>query len=111
MAQDGITIQQFILREMDSREMSMRKFAEFIDVSQSTVSRVLDEQQAPTLEFLIKLSKATKTRLGVLAEIAYPDATDYVDPTASSVAIAKMIEKLPDNVRDAVMAIIQSRVN
>ncbi len=108
MADIQMDIREFILTQTNSRNLSMREFSRAAGVSHATLARVMDGQ-TPTLEFLSKIARYTQVPLGTLAELSYPDVVS--SKNAETLAIAKMIEQLPDNLRDAVLAIIRSRVN
>jgi hypothetical protein len=99
---------------MQRREMtSAREFAKFVDVSPTTITRAIDEREPtiPGIDFLIKLSMATKVSISDLVEMAYPDIAMSTRPSASSRVLAQQIEQLPDPVREVVSAIIRgSRV-
>lgn len=101
-------LRDFILEEMKRRQMSEREFAKFAGVSHSTVNRAVDERNpaAPGIEFILKLSKATHTNLETLVSIAYPDLVEDVPEDLSSKLLAKRINELPDNIREAVLALV-----
>lgn len=109
MDKSEITLRHFILNEMHARDMSARQFAEFIGVSNATISRAIDPRQAPTpsLEFLLKLSDATNVNFAHLAALAYPEVAQKMKPSASSQILAQLIEDLPENLREAVVALIR----
>jgi transcriptional regulator with XRE-family HTH domain len=89
------TLDSFIKSEMRHREMNIRQFAKMVGVSHSTLLRYMDEnnEDLPTLEFLIKLSTATSTDLCTLVAMVAPDRTP-VRPSARIIAdrIARLSE-------------------
>ncbi len=102
-------LQEFVSNEMKRRGMSMREFADFVGVSHVTISRVLDPSRAEyqgDIEFLVKLSKATKVSITSIVALAYPAlATETKDISAQ--VLAEQIQQLPDAMREAVLAIIR----
>lgn len=101
--------QKFLDTEMQKREMSMRQFAEFIDVAATTVTRMMDqaEPKKPGLDVLIKISKATHVSLPALVAMAYPDVSEATKLSASAQVLAQQIEELPDRTKEIVLALIR----
>jgi transcriptional regulator with XRE-family HTH domain len=105
----AMTFREFLQGEIDKRHMSYTAFADFLGLSTSTITRILDEKNPrnPGLDVLIILAKKTNTSLGVLVEMAYPDVANEtrLSPTAS--VLAQRIENLPQDLRLAIEALIQ----
>lgn len=93
------TLREFIEREMTTRSMSTHEFADFVGVSQSTISRAMAFEDAPEpkLDFLAKLAVATGTDIGALVALVKPEASK-IDPTAR--LLAERIEKLSPEDRE-----------
>ena len=71
-------LSDFILKEMKKRDMSMREFAQFVNVSHATISRAVDPQKniIPSTDFLAKLADATHTDIATLIAMVFPELTD-----------------------------------
>lgn len=92
---DEKTLGEFIEAELKRRDMSAREFAKFIDVPNTLINKFrnhgLSEHYAgkpigdPSLEFLVKLSKATQTDICALLALVVPDA-QIIDPQARIIA-------------------------
>ncbi len=103
-------LRDFIQSQMDSRDMSARKFAELVGVSQTTITRALsfDNPPEPSLDFLKKLAAATSTDIRDLVVLAAPDAFT-TEPSTEARILATYIEKLPDDLREMVDSFIFRR--
>lgn len=104
-----MTFREFLQAEVDRRHMSYTAFADFLGVSTSTVTRILDEKSPrnPGLDFLIILAKKTNTSLTVLVEMAYPDVAGETRLSPTAAVLAQRIESLPQDLRLAIEALIQ----
>jgi transcriptional regulator with XRE-family HTH domain len=102
------TLGDFVLREIQNRQMSQREFARFVGVNHQTINKLLDygekEDTYPALDSLVKLAKATNTDICTLIALITPDVVSQPDPEAEM--IAERISKLPPNKRDAIDALI-----
>ncbi len=109
MKNEGFALREFILDEMKRRSMSNRQFAVVIGVSNATINRAVDENNPaePTLDFLLKLSKATSVSVIALVEMAYPDLVELNQPSPAALIMAQKIEKLPAHLQEAIAAIIR----
>lgn len=91
-------LQDFIWEQMkDMGDLSMRKFADVIGVSQPTISRVLDPNDPvfPSVEFLIKLAKATHTDIRDLVVMVAPDEV-ITGHSGEAARLAARLDKLTE---------------
>jgi transcriptional regulator with XRE-family HTH domain len=110
---ERLTLGAFIQQQMDKRHMSASKFAAFVGVDPSAISTLqnhgINKTYAgkpvgnPSLETLYKLAIATKTDIGVLIGIIYPDATVE---DAHALLLAHEIRKLPRSEREMVEGVV-----
>jgi transcriptional regulator with XRE-family HTH domain len=103
------TLGEFILKEMRERDMSAREFSRFVGVSHQTVSKFLDYGEKdvgyPSVDFLLKLARATETEIGSIMRMVEPDL-DEVDPQV--MVIAEEIARLTPQERNLVEAFVRS---
>lgn len=101
MTQQVMTLKDFINQEMKRRDMSMRQFAEFVDVSHTTISRTLDPQEPtnPSIDFLRKLAKATGVSFLSLLALVIPEE-EMVDIDTNVRVLAERIARLPEHKRE-----------
>jgi transcriptional regulator with XRE-family HTH domain len=85
---ERITLSQFIEQEISARQMSGRKFAEFVGVDNATIVRQRDTRkpQEPSVGFLIKLAKATGVSIQALVAMVAPEDVSNIDPRALLIA-------------------------
>lgn len=91
------TLGDFIRHELRQRKMSARQFAEHVGVSNTTINRAVDynkEPPTPSLDFLVKLSKATGTSIYDLVELVIPDMA-RTDVDLEARILARRIRQLP----------------
>ncbi len=101
------SLREFILDEMQKRRMSGREFAEFVGVANSTIVRATDYQKTPptpSLEFLEKLSKATRVDICTLVAFVYPDLTNI---KAQASVIGILASQLSADRQDAILAMLR----
>lgn len=112
LSNEPYTLQNFILDEIKKRQMSMRKFAEALDIAPSTLSRILDTKNPsqPTIETLIKLAEMTHTSLETLTALAYPDLADATKMSPTARVVGQNFEKLPEDLQNTIMTIIRNSV-
>lgn len=99
-------IQQFIHAEIEKRKLgSLRRFAEFVGVGKSTLSRIMDvkDPATPSLEFLYALAQTTNTDIRTLVGLVHPDVT-FED--AHTLMLAQFIGKLPRGEREVIERLI-----
>jgi transcriptional regulator with XRE-family HTH domain len=72
-----VTLGEFLLKEINRRDMSIREFARFVNVNHQTINKFLDygtkDVGNPSVEFLIKLARATNTHIGYIMSLIEPD--------------------------------------
>jgi transcriptional regulator with XRE-family HTH domain len=98
-----ITLAEFLNQDMESRKIETeREYARFIGCAPSTVGEYLKGKE-PTLDFLRKLSEATKVSLRDLLIIAYPEITmpDDIDPQWK--LLYARFKTLPETVQDFIL--------
>lgn len=91
-------LQEFIWEQMKSMgDLSMRRFADVIGVSQPTISRVLDPNDPvfPSIELLIKLARATRTDIRDLVVMVAPDDV-IIGQNPKAMRLATRLDKLTD---------------
>jgi hypothetical protein len=99
----------FLEGEIARRQMTARQFAIFIDVDPTTVTRALDKRhpRRPGLDFLLALAEKTRTPLSTLIDVAYPEVANNLPPSPSAQLLAEQIERLPEQYRRAIDALIR----
>lgn len=90
---------KFIQAEMQRRELSANQFASIVGVSHTTIGRLIEpgDETQPTLDFLIKLAKATHTDICSLVALVAPEATTT---NAEAQLLAERIARLPADKRE-----------
>ena len=104
---------EFLLTQMNQRNMSGREFARFLGISSSSLNRFLDERNPtkPSIEALGQISATLGVAIDVLFAKVEPDikfTTVYPDPEA--IAIADRITKLSPDERQIIDDFIVSRL-
>lgn len=84
---------EFIASELRNRDMSARQFADLVKTNHSTITKAMyPNPPEPTLDFLVKLARATSTDLCALVALVKPDDT-RVRPEVQ--LVADRIARLP----------------
>lgn len=93
-----LTLRSFVQDQLQQRQMSARKFAEFVGTSPTTINKVLsfDDTTEHTIEFLAKLATATNTDLCTLVLLVAPSAPRQGEYSLFVRHIANRISKLDD---------------
>lgn len=100
------TLGDFIENELRQRHMSAREFATFIGVAHTTVGRAMyKDAPDPTLDFLVKLARATNVDLCTLVALVKPDDVK-IQPDIQ--LIADRIARLPADKREIVDGYLRS---
>lgn len=86
---------------------SVRQFAMWIGLSNSIVASVMNGTRDPGLDFMIAVANATGVNLADLVELARPGSLPRTELSLDARIIAQQIESLPDDLREAVRAIIR----
>lgn len=107
---DNKLLREFIERQLQERSMSAREFARFVGVSSSTISRAMsfESNSDPSMEFLIKLSRATATDICEIIYLIYPD--DRPNRRPEVVRMADEIATLPPNMQELIDSLIVGMV-
>lgn len=96
---------EFIAAQLHDRDMSARQFADLVKVNHSTITKAMyKEPPIPSMEFLLKLSKATNTSLITIISLAFPNENLDVDLDART--LAERIMQLPPEKREIAEAFI-----
>lgn len=97
-------LRDFVLGEVQNRQLSLRQFADVVGVSYSTLSKLINSPESGiSFELLTKLASATKTDIGILARLAAPHvAVGNVDVDS----LASRINRLPPEKRRVVDVIL-----
>lgn len=102
-------LREFLIEEMHKRRMSGREFANMVGVASSTIVRFTAEEYkkknpAPSLDFLVKLSKATRVDLCILVAYVHPELTNT---DAQSAIIGALASQLPADKQEAMLAMLR----
>jgi hypothetical protein len=110
------TISDFLKAEMSKRDMSVLRFSHFVGVSHTSIHKFLEYGQKdvgyPSVDFVIKLAKATNTDVGMI--MALIDPTVPLDPpetgelSLQTRILAGQIEELSEHDRKMVEAFVQT---
>lgn len=102
-------IRDFLLNEMKQRDMSARSLADFMGVSHTLINRLIDSRNPtePSLDFLLKLSKATHVSFVSLVELAYPEIIQESTLSPQARILAQQIEQLPPQAQQAITMMIR----
>lgn len=95
------TLADWLLEEIQQRQMSVREFGRYAGVPHSTLNKILnadntDEDAYPSLATLVKLSRATGTDICTLVAFVAPERTLR---DADAMALANRIMNLPPDGR------------
>lgn len=101
-------LQQFMLAEMQKRNMSMRQFADLLGVSHSTLSRFLDnrDRTKPSFDMLVSLARITDNP-DALAALVFPNLTGKMESSSTAHWVAQNFDDLPEVLQRAIVAIIR----
>jgi plasmid maintenance system antidote protein VapI len=105
-----MTIIDFLNDQMQKRDVGVRGFAKEIGVSHATISEILSGKQGVTLEFLIKVAKATQIDLCTLVAFVAPNEARM---SAKAALMAQEISQLPPDkqafIDDILMGMVTKR--
>jgi transcriptional regulator with XRE-family HTH domain len=106
------TLGEFINEEMLRRDMGAREFARYVGVSNTIINKFLNHGTSdtyagkpvgdPSVEFLVKLSKATGTDLATIVALVRPESKADIDVEAR--LLAQRIAQLPAAQREIIEA-------
>jgi transcriptional regulator with XRE-family HTH domain len=107
---------KFLQDEMRQRDMSNFAFAEFIGVSHTTINRFVDfgveDVGYPSLDFLIKLARATEKDMRYIITLVAPDDVLWsTDPTPEDVQLSQKIAHLDESYRKIVEYVVSVGLN
>lgn len=95
----------FIVAEMQKRDLSLRKFAELVGVNHSTLSKHINgEIEKPGLDFLVSLSVATQTNLQTLVAYSYPEIADRMNVNPDMLLLAQRLDRLPEDLKEFILS-------
>ena len=103
------SLADFVTEQMKARDMSARQFADFVGTSSTTINNILKPGGypfVPSVELLIKLSKATHTDFVALILLAFPESSELIRESPDGRLMADQFERLPDDVRAVVAGIL-----
>lgn len=103
-----MTLGQFILAEMERRQMSAREFARLVGVTHKTINKFVNGNPKgyPSMDFLAKLAKATHADPCYLLGLIIPDIVQEGSIKPDDLLLSQRIGQLPPDKRDAIDAII-----
>jgi transcriptional regulator with XRE-family HTH domain len=102
-------LRKFVLTELKQRDMSQRQFADYIGVSSGTISRMLNLTQpdnSVSVEFILKLSKATNTNVITLLLMAYPEVAGEINVNPTAELVAERFSRLPAQTQKMFLTLI-----
>lgn len=102
---DNSLLAKFIHDEMKLKKIKyINQFAELVDVSHTTIARIIAGSELPSLETLIKLSKATDKDIRMIIALVAPQQVRDVKP--QSLLLAQRIDRLSENTQQLIDDII-----
>lgn len=102
---DNSLLTKFIQDEMKLRGIEFVKdFAKIVDVSHTTIGRVFNNKELPSLDTLIKLSKATDKDIRMIIALVAPQQVRDVKP--QSLMLAQRIDRLSEDTKQMIDTII-----
>lgn len=101
------TLRDFVAAELANRKLSIRQFAKNAGLGYQTIANIVnDSGNEPEMKTLLRISKYTGTDLIELVRLAYPDIVQETTLSPSAAITAQRIERLPQDLRLAVEALI-----
>lgn len=101
---DNSLLTKFIKQEMELNKVDQQGFAKLVKVSHSTIGRIINNKDEPSLATLIKISKGTNADIAMIISLASGQEIKGVKP--ESLLLAERIERLPDNVKQLIDNVI-----
>lgn len=99
----------FLLDEIKKRDMSVREFAKWVGLTNTTINKYLDARDGriPTIESLVALAQKTGTPIDTLLAMIYPDIDSRLIRTDDkTIELVQKIVQLPPEKREIVEAFI-----
>lgn len=107
MGINAVTLREFLEQYLAQHSLSIRKFAEQVEVSPNTISRWLNEDDPEIdIDNIIKLANATNYDPLLLLEIVYSKRLKSTPRDISARILAARIMRLPDLIRSALEELI-----
>lgn len=111
------TLRDFVLAEIDRRHMSVREFARLVGVANVSIAAVINPGnravKSPSIDFILKLAKATNTNALILLVLAYPEIKPHFEAltgrSASDTLHLEQINRLADDLRAAIDVTLATR--
>lgn len=95
---------------MKRRDMSARKFAEFLGINHEVVNKFIDLEKSshglPSTQTIVRIAKATNTDPGALLNLIVSDTAGFNFLDADALVLSQQIRNLPDNIRAAISILI-----
>jgi transcriptional regulator with XRE-family HTH domain len=100
----------FLIQQRDMRQLNNREFARLLDISESTLYRLINDKhpELPSREVLVKIAEATSTPLSTLVELTNPEVAEHARSSANAQFLAEMIEGLDEQKRKFVMTLVET---
>lgn len=91
---DNSLLTKFMLQEMKLRKLNKKEFGKLIGVSHSTVGRIINDRDEPSLDTLIKLSNGTDADIRMIISLVAPQQVK--DSRPESLLLAERIDRLSE---------------
>lgn len=96
---------EWLQKELENRNMTVNEYANKSKVAHTILFRILNGSATPTLNTLDKLARYSKTDIGFLARLCFPDAATIAALDAQSTV--EQLNQLPAVYREAMVAMIR----
>jgi transcriptional regulator with XRE-family HTH domain len=103
----------FLAEQLQERRMSVLAFSEFVGVSHATINKFLDfgekDTGYPSVDFLIKLAKATGHDVRYILSLVVPSETLITNEVTPDVLdMSQRISRLPEQYRKIIAFILDT---
>lgn len=103
------TIAEFIRQDMERRGMSLREYADFLGSTHPTVSKYISESgHHVQWDFLVRLSRATNTDIGILARLAAPELAATYEDFPTPEMVLQRLKQIPVEMRRTFLEMIDA---
>lgn len=100
-------LQAFVLSEIRRRQISAREFADLVGVTHATINKCVNAAAGnPSIELLLRLSKATETDLMSIIALAFPAIANQTRPDPEAFILAQRFSQLPEDIRNFLKATV-----
>lgn len=96
---------EWLEKEIEKKNITVTDYAHESKVAHTILFRILNGSATPTLNTLDRLARYSKTDIGILARMCFPDAASSIP--LDILTIAEQINKLPAIYREAMIAMIR----